>query len=242
MSVCVAETQGSIGYMIQQSLRSELKRRGSDTVVSTIVTRVIVDAKDAGLNHPKKPIGRFFTKKEADRIRKANPEIQFAEDMARGGWRRVVPSPDPIRIGIAEQESIKLLVDSGFIVIACGGGGIATVEKHGWHGVGIDAVIDKDLAAERLATLLHASKLVILTDVDAVYLDYNSAKRKKLRKLNLENAKRYLSTGQFGEGSMAPKVLAAIRFVENGGEEAIIGELSRMSSAIAGRSGTHITR
>ncbi len=240
MHVAVAETQGFIGYLIQQSLRSELKRRGINMTVVTLVTRVIVDKNDPELSNPSKPIGRFLSKDEVSAIQRTHPEYSFHEDSARGGWRRIVPSPDPVRIAIAEQSSIRTLVEAGFIVITCGGGGVPTIEEDGWRAVGIEAVVDKDLAAERLATLIGADKLLILTDVDGVYLDYGTPHQKKLGSISSTEAKRYLVEGYFGEGSMAPKVLAAARFVDSGGKEAIIAELSDMIGAVLEEKGTHI--
>ncbi len=243
MYVCVAETQGFIGYLIQQSLRSELKRRRlDDRAVVTVVTRVIVNKDDPELKNPTKPIGQFMKRNEVKRIQKIHPDYTFVEDKARGGWRRVVPSPDPIRIAIAEQSSIVTLVREGFTVVACGGGGIPTVEEEGWRAKGIEAVIDKDLAAERLATLIGADRLVILTDVDYVYLNYGSRKQKALENITTEEARRYLRAGEFREGSMEPKVLAAVRFVENGGKEAIIADLSDLRQALQGLTGTHIKK
>jgi len=238
MDVCGAETQGSIGYMIQQALTTELKRRGIDKFVVTVVTRVIVDANDQAFMNPSKPIGPFYSGEEIERIRQSHPEYVFVEDKTRGGWRRVVPSPDP-KI-IAEGRAIRTLVDAGFIVVASGGGGIPIIEEGGWRAVGVAAVIDKDLAGERLATFIRANKFIILTDVDAVYLNYGTQQQTRLASLTVQEARRYLDEGHFAAGSMGPKVLAAVRFVESGGERAIIAELSQIIDAVAGRAGTHI--
>ena len=240
MDVCVAETQGSIGYMIQQALRSELKRRKLNMVVLSMLTRVIVDSRDKELKKPTKPIGPFYSMEELKEFQNQHPDYKFAKDKARGGWRRLVVSPNPMRIGIAEQSAIKLLVESGCTVIACGGGGIPVVEEAGWRGVGIEAVVDKDLASERLATLIKADRLVILTDVDAAYINFGKTSQKQLDKIFAKEAKRYLKEGQFSAGSMEPKVLAGIRFVENQGKSAIICELSKVIRALQGRSGTTI--
>jgi carbamate kinase len=237
MDVCGAETQGFIGYMIQQALGNELKKRGIDIGVVTIVTRVLVDDKDPAFKNPTKPVGPFYTREEMEKIKKEHPEYVFKEDKARGGWRRVVPSPDPKKI--LEGEAIKALVDSGFIVVASGGGGIPVIETS--EGIkGVEAVIDKDLAGERLASLIGADKFVILTDIDGAYLNFGKPNQKKIEKIRAEELKKYVEEGHFAEGSMLPKILATIRFVENGGKEAIIAELSQLVQAINGKAGTHI--
>jgi carbamate kinase len=237
MDVCGAETQGFIGYMIQQALGNELKKRGIDIGVVTIVTRVLVDDKDPAFKNPTKPVGPFYTREEMEKIKKEHPEYVFKEDKARGGWRRVVPSPDPKKI--LEGEAIKALVDSGFIVVASGGGGIPVIETS--EGIkGVEAVIDKDLAGERLASLIGADKFVILTDIDGAYLNFGKPNQKKIEKIRAEELKKYVEEGHFAEGSMLPKILATIRFVENGGKEAIIAELSQLVQAINGKAGTHV--
>jgi carbamate kinase len=240
MDVCVAETQGAIGYMIQQALRSELKRRKKDQVVVSMLTRVIIDANDKELLKPSKPIGPFYTSDEIAEKRKEHPEYTYAQDKARRGWRRLVVSPNPMRIGVAEQSAIKLLVDSGCTVIACGGGGIPVVEEEGWRARGIEAVVDKDLASERIATLIRADRLVILTDVDAAYKNFAKPNRKRISKITVNEAKVLLQNGEFSTGSMKPKVLAGIRFVRNGGKSAIIGELSKVMESLRGKAGTEI--
>ncbi|MEM4288291.1 MAG: carbamate kinase [Candidatus Caldarchaeum sp.] len=237
MDACGAETQGFIGYIIQQNLRNELKRRGIDKYVITVVTRVIVDKDDPAFKNPTKPIGPFYSKEEMEKIKAEHPEYVFAEDKARGGWRRVVPSPDP-KI-IAERRAIRTLVDAGFIVVASGGGGIPIIEEDG-RASGVEAVIDKDLAGEKLAELIQASRFIILTDVDGAYLDFGKPTQRRLEKVSAQEMKKYLEQGHFGSGSMLPKVLACIRFVEAGGKEAIIAELSQLKEAIEGRAGTHV--
>ncbi len=236
MDACGAETQGFIGYIIQQNLRNELKRRGIDKYVITVVTRVIVDKNDPAFNNPTKPIGPFYKKEEMEKIKAEHPEYIFVEDKARGGWRRVVPSPDP-KI-IAERHAIRKLVDEGFIVVASGGGGIPIVEENG-KAYGVEAVIDKDLAGERLAELIGADRFIILTDVDGAYLNFGKPDQKKLEKVSAAEARRYLEQGHFGSGSMLPKVLACIRFIEAGGKEAVIAELSQFKEALKGSAGTH---
>ena len=236
LDACGAETQGFIGYMIQQALRNELKSRGVDKYVVTVITRVTVDKHDPAFEHPTKPVGPFYSKQEADDLAKRMPGITIKEDAGRG-YRRVVPSPDP-KI-IAERSAIRTLVDAGFVVVSTGGGGIPIVEE-GTRATGVEAVIDKDLAGQRLATLIGAQILVILTDVDGAYVNYGSPKQELLKEVSSGKMQNFLGEGQFKEGSMAPKVLAAIRFVESGGEQAIIAELGKLTEALEGKTGTHV--
>jgi carbamate kinase len=236
LDACGAETQGFIGYMIQQALRNELKSRGLDKYVATIITRVIVDKHDLAFQNPTKPIGPFYSKEEAARVKEQNPELVIKEDAGRG-YRRVVPSPDP-KI-IAERSAIKALVDAGFVVVACGGGGIPIIEENG-HADGVEAVIDKDLAAQRLATLIGANILVILTDVEGAYTNYGAPKQELIKEASSGKLRNYLRDGQFKEGSMAPKVEAAIRFVESGGERAIIAALGSLTEALEAKTGTQV--
>jgi len=236
LDACGAETQGFIGYMIQQALRNELKSRGIDKYVVTVISRVIVDKHDLAFQNPTKPIGPFYSKDEADRLLQGRPDLVVKEDAGRG-YRRVVPSPDP-KI-IAERFAIRALVDSGFIVVACGGGGIPIIEE-GTQTMGVEAVIDKDLASQRLATLIGANVLVILTDVPGAYVNYGTPKQEMITEITSGRLKNYLRDGQFKEGSMAPKVEAAMRFVESGGERAIIAELGSLIEALNGKNGTHV--
>jgi len=238
LDVCGSETQGFIGYMIQQALRNELKKRGLDKYVVTVVTRVIVDPDDEAFQNPTKPVGPFYTKQEAEKIRAHRPDLVVKEDAGRG-YRRVVPSPDP-KI-IAERFAIRSLVDNGFVVVACGGGGIPIVEE-GTQARGVEAVIDKDLAGQRLATLIDASIFVILTDVDGAYLNYGTPEQTLIEQTTPHQLEQFLMEGHFKEGSMSPKITAAIRFVQNGGERAIIAELSKLREAMQRKSGTHVTR
>lgn len=238
LDVCGSETQGFIGYMIQQALRNELKKRGLDKYVITVVTRVIVDADDEAFKNPTKPVGPFYAKEDADKIRSLHPDFVVKEDAGRG-YRRVVASPDP-KI-IAERFAIRTLVDNGFVVVACGGGGIPIVEE-GTQARGIEAVIDKDLAGQRLATLIDASIFVILTDIDGAYLNYGTPRQSLIKEATLQQLEQYMKEGHFKEGSMSPKISAAMRFVENGGKEAIIAELGKLAEAMQGKSGTHVVR
>ncbi len=237
LDACGAETQGFIGYMIQQALRNELKSRGIDKFVVTMITRVIVYKHDSAFQNPTKPIGPFYSKEEADKVREQKPELVIKEDAGRG-YRRVVPSPDP-KI-IAERTAIRALIDAGFVVVACGGGGIPIIEENG-HAVGVEAVIDKDLAGQRLATLIGANIFVVLTDVDGAYVNYGKPNQERIKEITTGKLRNYAKEGQFKEGSMAPKVEAAIRFVESGGERAVIATLGDLIGALDGKTGTQIT-
>jgi carbamate kinase len=236
LDACGAETQGFIGYMIQQALRNELKARGIDKYVITVISRVIVDKHDSAFQNPTKPIGPFYTKEEAAKVKEHRPDLVIKEDAGRG-YRRVAASPDP-KI-IAERFAIRALVDSGFVVVACGGGGIPIIEENG-HAVGVEAVIDKDLAGQRLATLIGASIFVILTDVDGAYVNYGTPQQELIKEVTSGKLRNYLKEGQFKEGSMAPKIEATIRFVESGGERAVIAALGSLIEAIENKSGTHV--
>jgi carbamate kinase len=236
--VCGAESQGLIGYMIQQTLTNLLAKKGrGDIPVATIVTQVVVDAKDEAFTHPTKPVGPFYSAEEAQRL-KTEKGYDVREDAGRG-WRRVVPSPDPVEI--VEKEAIRQLVAARSIVIASGGGGIPVLRENGQLR-GVDAVIDKDLAGERLAVDVGASILVILTDISQVKLHYKTPQEKGLTHITVAEAKTYHAEGHFAKGSMEPKVRAAIRFIESGGERAIITSLDKATDALDGKAGTTITR
>lgn len=236
--VCGAESQGLIGFMIQQSLGRLFAENGrSDIPIATIVTQVVVDADDPAFENPTKPVGPFYSEEEAKRL-EADLGYHVREDAGRG-WRRVVPSPNPIEI--YEKTAIRQLVDARTIVIASGGGGIPVVKENGFLR-GVDAVIDKDLAGERLAADVEAPIFMILTDVDQVKLHYKTPEEKGLSKITVEEAKRYHAEGHFAKGSMEPKVRAAIRFVEAGGEKAVITSLDKAVDALEGRAGTTIIR
>jgi len=235
LDVCVAQSQGQIGYMIQQCLLASLSHRGVEKEVAAMITQVLVDENDPAFENPTKPVGPVYRYDEA-LLRLKEGYIMSRQ---KGGWRIVVPSPDPI--SIIESEAIKKLIDSGIIVIAVGGGGIPVVNgKKGMEGR--EAVIDKDLASERLASEIGADVLLILTDVDAVYLNYGSENQKKLEKVGLEEIEDYYRQGQFPPGSMGPKILAAIRFLENGGKKAIISSIEHAWDALEGKAGTQIVK
>lgn len=234
---CGAMSQGYIGYHIQNALKKELASRKIEKNVATIVTQVVVDSDDKAFKNPTKPIGKFYSKEEADKIEKEKG-FQFMEDSGRG-YRRVVPSPKPV--DIVEKEVIESLVKSNTVVIAAGGGGIPVVAD-GYGYKGVSAVIDKDLASEKLAELLQADVLLILTAVDRVAINFGKADQKDLEEISIEEAEKYLKEGQFGAGSMEPKIRAALGFVKsNKGAKAIIGSLENARGAIKGTSGTTIS-
>lgn len=239
LSVCVAMSQGYIGYDLQNALREELLDRGIDQGVATVLTQVEVDVNDPAFLSPTKPIGAFMTEEEAKRMVKER-EYSVMEDAGRG-WRRVVASPDPV--GIVEIDTIRSLVETNHTVVACGGGGIPVFKTQGHHLKGAAAVIDKDFAAERLAEQLDADCLIILTAVEKVAVNFNRSDERWLDALTAEQARKYIDQGQFAPGSMLPKVQAAVRFVESApGREALITLLEKAAEGIAGRTGTRFTR
>ena len=233
---CDADTQGAIGYMIQQSLQNEFRRRGLKKTAVSVVTQVEVDANSPAFRNPTKPIGSFMDEKTA-RARSARGGWPIAEDAGRG-WRRVVPSPEPL--AILEIDAIRELLDAGFIVTAVGGGGIPVVRDAGADLHGVEAVVDKDLASSLLAVSLQADQLVISTSVSRVLLDIGRPTERALDRLSLADARRYLAEGQFGRGSMAPKIEASIRFLERGGPRAVITCPEEIEYAVEGRAGTII--
>jgi carbamate kinase len=238
LHACGAETEGFLGYVIQQSLLSELAERGNDTPVVTLVTEVVVDAGDPAFGNPTKPIGPFYTEWQASRLSLERKDLVLREDSGRG-YRRFVPSPDPK--SIVEGQAIRALVDGGVVVVACGGGGIPVMRSNGGF-VGVEAVIDKDLAAERLATSMGASVLAIMTDVDGVFLNYGRDDQRFLPRAGRAELEGYAGDGHFASGSMGPKVEAVVRFLQNGGERGVIGYLGSLKDALEGRVGTQITR
>ncbi len=234
---CGAMSQGYIGYHLQNAIREELSKRGIDKPVATVITQVIVDPKDQAFKNPTKPIGAFYTEEEA---RKLTLEKQYAmvEDAGRG-WRRVVPSPLPI--DVAERKTIETLVKNDHVAIAVGGGGIPVIrEGHGLKGV--PAVIDKDFASAKLAEILDADYIIILTAVDQVAIHYGKPEEKWLDKLSVNEAMTYIEEGHFAPGSMLPKVQAAIQFAKSKeGRHALITSLERAVEGIEGKTGTIIT-
>ncbi|MCK5187331.1 MAG: carbamate kinase [Deltaproteobacteria bacterium] len=236
LGICVAESEGLIGYMIQQCLSNALKKEQIEKPVIALITQVIVDQDDPSLTHPTKPIGPYYNEDEAIQLRKEGCQMTSQPR----GWRMVVPSPDPKQI--VEGESIRKMLDEGIIVIASGGGGMPVVEKENGGLDGLEAVIDKDLTAERLAEAVEAELLLILTDVEKVYLHYGTPKQKTLDKISLKELKNYYETGQFPPGSMGPKILAAIRFLESGGKKVIVANIEKGWEALQGEAGTLIAR
>ena len=235
--VCGAMSQGMIGYHIQQGLSKVLRSRGNSTPVATVVTQVVVDAHDPKFQTPSKPIGPFYTEEEAAAIA-AQKGYVMKEDAGRG-WRRVVASPMPVEI--VELDAVRCLVDNGFIVVTVGGGGIPVVRNAQGNLKGVAAVIDKDLASERLAEDLDVDALVILTAVEKVSINFKKPDQKDLDTLSVAEAKRYIAEGHFAPGSMLPKIEAAVKFVESKpGRRAIITSLDKDALALEGKAGTTI--
>lgn len=235
LSVCVAMSQGYIGYDLQNAIREELANRDIHHGVTTVLTQVEVDPNDPAFEHPTKPIGAFMTKEEADRM-VAERGYTVVEDSGRG-WRRVVASPKPQ--AIVELDTIRSLVEADHVVIACGGGGIPVYHTEGHHLKGAAAVIDKDFAAARLAEQLNADALVILTAVEKVAIHFGKPDQTELDELTPETAQRYIDAGEFAPGSMLPKVQAALQFAQSGpGRMSLITELDRAADGIAGKTGT----
>ena len=233
---CGAMSQGYIGYHLQQSLENELHRRWMNKSVATIVTQIAVDPNDPAFENPSKPVGDFYTKEQADEIAKERG-YTFKEDAGRG-YRQVVPSPLPMKI--MELDSIKTLIDADKLVIAGGGGGVPVIiTDKGLEGV--PAVIDKDRSSALLADKIDADKLIILTAVDHVYVNYGKPDEKALKTLNVAEAQKYMKEGQFAAGSMLPKIEACLSFVEGHPErEALITSLDGLDDALAGKVGTVI--
>jgi carbamate kinase len=233
LDICVAESQGLIGYMIQQSLRNVLQAHGVHKDVVTIISQVVVSKKDPAFENPTKPVGPFFSQERAEELKKGG--ISVVEDAGRG-YRRVVPSPTPLKM--VEAPVVASLLDQGRVVIAAGGGGIPVGESAALSG--IEAVIDKDLASEIVAEAIEADYLIILTDVDQVALNYNEETQENLDILTDSEAEKYLAQGHFAPGSMGPKILSAIRFLRRGGKKAIITSPDRVRDALQGKGGTQI--
>jgi carbamate kinase len=238
LDVCGAMTQGQVGYMIQQALLNELKDARLDRNVVTLVTQVMVDREDPGFQNPTKPVGPFYTRAQKEECEKRSSHVFKRVKMKDDRYRRVVPSPDPLRI--LEAGTIKDLLDSGAIVIASGGGGVPVILDTQGHLSGVEAVIDKDLAGEKLAESVGADLFMILTDLKKVYLRFRSKGQRPLKTIHLKQAKQYLKEGHFPAGSMGPKIEACIRFIEYGGEKAIITCLDCVEDALSGKEGTHI--
>jgi carbamate kinase len=231
----VADTQGALGYQIQQALENEFRRRGLKKSVATVVTQTLVDRTDPAFVRPSKPIGEFYTHAQAEERMQAE-KWDMAEDAGRG-WRRVVASPRPVHI--IEGEVVRHLVKDGYVVVAAGGGGIPVTADAGGILSGVGAVIDKDLASAVLATQIGADLLVVSTAVEKVYLNFGKPNQRALDTLTAAEARRYMGEGQFAAGSMLPKVEACVQFVANGGGEAVITCPRSLSQALNGSAGTH---
>ena len=242
MDVCVAHSQGGMGYMLQQSLANVLVDQGLDVVVSCVITEVEVDAADPAFLNPTKPVGKFFSEADA-RAMAAATGWNVGEDSGRG-WRRMVASPRPRKI--LDLKTIDALLDAGVIPIACGGGGVPVVLTEQGHWSGVAAVIDKDLTSAMLAAHLHADALIMLTGVERVALDFNKPSQRWLDHMTLAEARQHSADGQFPPGSMGPKIQAAITYLEESPEanhegRVIITSLEQAFNALMGRAGTHIT-
>ncbi|MFE8697584.1 carbamate kinase [Cytobacillus sp. FJAT-53684] len=236
---CVADTQGGIGYQIQQALTNEFSKRGINKKVATVITQVEVSIDDPNFKNPTKPVGSFFTLEQAELMKKEHPDWIFIEDSGRG-YRRVVPSPKPI--DILEKDAIKSLIDAGYVVIAIGGGGIPVVKTEENTYEGIDAVIDKDFATSLLAEQINAEILIITTGVSRVCINFGKPNQKALENITVEETKQYVEEGHFPAGSMLPKIEASLHFMKKNGSRVIITDPESLKDAIIGKAGTHIIK
>ncbi len=233
LDVANAETQALIGYMIQQSLQNELIKRKIDKEVVTLITQVVVDKDDTAFHNPTKFIGPYYKEEEARALMREKGWVMKPDP--RGGWRRVVPSPDPK--DIVEKDIICDLVDQGFIIITAGGGGIPVIRENDTYR-GVEAVIDKDLASALVGKIVNADTLLILTDVEYAMLNFGTPDQKPIKKIKVKELEKYYEEGHFSPGSMGPKVLACIRFIKWGGERGIIAHLEKSKQALKGETGT----
>ncbi len=236
LDVLVAMTAGSLGYILQQSLLNQLRRRRVERYVVTVVTQVIVDEKDEAFRNPSKPIGPFLERAEAER-RRDEWGWQILEDPEKRGWRRLVPSPRPVRV--IQRQMIRDAALSGHIVVACGGGGVPIHTAEDGKYTGIEGVVDKDLTSAVLAVDVGAELLIVLTVVPNVYLNFRKPDQRPLSAVTLEQTERLRAEGHFPPGSMGPKIDAVIHFLENGGKRALITDPESLPKALEGRAGTH---
>lgn len=234
LDYCGADTQGAIGYMFQQALYNEFRQRGVNKQAATVVTQVLVDSKDPAFENPTKPIGSFMEQDTA--IKHRNQDGWAVVEDAGRGWRRVVPSPLPVKI--IQGEAIQTLIQAGFVVIGVGGGGIPVVEDENGDLIGVEAVIDKDFASSLLAATIRADLFLISTAIEKVALDFNKPDQRWLDQVTIAEARQYLDQGHFAKGSMEPKVQAIIGYLENGGQEAIVTNPENIGRALAGETGT----
>lgn len=237
LDVCVADSQGRIGYILQNVFDNVCQQRGMDKKSFAVITQVVVNPKDPAFDRPTKPIGVFYSKREANKLIKERA-WEFIEDAGRG-YRRVVASPIPLEI--VETKIFKEILDRGFIGIGCGGGGIPVIRKPNGELRGVEAVIDKDRTSVLLANSIGVEQLVMLTSVDGAFLNFNSSKPQLIKNTSADQMEAYLHEGEFAEGSMKPKVEAAVEFVKGSGKKVIIASLSALLPAIEGKAGTHIT-
>lgn len=231
LDICVADSQGGIGYMIERQMKNILTEKKIRKNVVTIITQVVVDKDDPAFKDPTKPIGAYFLKEEAELLAKSK-DLIFKEDPGKRGWRRVVPSPNPMEI--INKKIIRDLVKRGNIVIALGGGGVPVCRDENKHLTGVEAVIDKDLASSLLAREINADAFFLLTDVPKVYINFKKPDQKELNKISVKTAEKYYDNGEFAAGSMGPKILAAIEFLKNGGKETIITDSNQLSDKSGG--------
>jgi len=236
LDVCDADSEGSIGYMIQQELVNRLRGLEENRPVVSVITQVVVDAADPGFSHPTKPVGPFYTRQEAENLRRERGWTIF-EDAGRG-YRRVVPSPRPLEV--IESEPIRLLLRHGVVVIAGGGGGIPVIRNEEGMLRGVEAVVDKDLTTALMAKSLRAPRMVFLTAVDCVYRHFGRSDQEPLPCLSIPEVRHFLEKGEFPPGSMGPKIEAALEFLEAGGEEVLITSPECLTDAIGGKAGTRI--
>jgi len=235
LDVCGADSQGGIGYVLQQALQNELARRGVRRAVATLVTQVEVDHRDPAFAHPSKPIGPYYEPVEAERLAAARGWV--VRDDAGRGFRRMVPSPRPLRI--LEAEVVRLLVEEGVLVICAGGGGVPVVRRNGAY-EGVEAVVDKDRTAAVLAIQLRATRLLLLTGVEHLMRGYGTPAAEPLQALSAEDAERLLAAGEFPPGSMGPKIEAAVSFLRTGGHEVVVTDPDHAGAALHGAAGTRI--
>lgn len=238
LDVCVAYSEGSMGYIMQQALLNEMRKNNLKNYVVTMITQVLVEKKDPAFSNPTKPIGPFFSKEEADK-KIQGQNWKMVEDSGRG-FRRVVSSPRPVKI--IQRHMIKYLANAGNVVIALGGGGIPIWKKPDGNYEGIEAVIDKDLASGNLAGQIDADLLIIMTEVPKVALFFNTDRQQDLDRMTVEEAKKYLAEGYFPPGNMGPKIEGAIEYLSHGGTEVIITTPELIEEALDGKEGTHIFR
>lgn len=236
---CVADTQGGIGYQIQQALTNEFAKRGINKKVASVITQVEVSSEDPNFQNPTKPVGSFFTLEQTEEMQKEHSDWVFIEDSGRG-YRRVVSSPKPI--DIVEKDAIKSLIEAGYVVVAVGGGGIPVVKTSENTYEGIDAVIDKDFATSLLAEQIDAETLIITTGVPQVCINFGKPNQKALEHITVEETKQYVAEEHFAKGSMLPKIEASLSFLEKNGTSVIITNPESLKDAIMNKAGTHIVK